>query len=562
MLTEFSIVGSGFGGGILADTLAGRGKKILLIERGGCLFSTHLLNTARPSYSRGKANSVEGNETVYDVVKAKVQVSEDSEPYIGGPVYCLGGRSNLWGTWTPMAFDETIGKYFPASINEHLFKKNGYKDAFHLVTNGSQKEVIYPLSPNGQITVEEHDDIVAELNHAIPDSKFSLMPIGAELISPAAYRFPMGAFSTTTALLNRMYAKDSNLTVMMYSEVVQVDIPGIEKGSVIPVKSDAHAEGAEDHHANGLVVRSTKTGELHTIKAGKAEIILSAGAIGTASIALNSGLQFHNRLVGKGLIDHDIWFVRFAQQRQSKWRNPINVKTRVTVGGQSCLMVVTVNSNFFLSGSSASLPISQYFDDGAQLLDPVKGRNKMRAEGFDTIAILFEFSAQLSDENEVLVLPAADPVIRVRRKRDHIEEGVQRDMESLIRKVQSIYLCNSQPSGGEDPQEPRMPIELPTPPRPQLLGFGVFAHECGTMRMDSPSKPDVPGVVDENLKVKGFSNLRVCDLSVFPVSTEANPALTLTALALRLADELAPRTPGEAPTHPSTENDIDGANKT
>lgn len=95
---DYIIVGSGFGGGPLAETLAAKNKKVLLIERGGVIFSTHVLNTSRPYYNRGASNSPEGNERVYDAVKAKVQLTDRSDSYVGGPVYCVGGRSNLWGT--------------------------------------------------------------------------------------------------------------------------------------------------------------------------------------------------------------------------------------------------------------------------------------------------------------------------------------------------------------------------------------------------------------------------------------------------------------------------------
>ena len=45
-------------------------------------------------------------------------------------------------------------------------------------------------------------------------------------------------------------------------------------------------------------------------------------------------------------------------------------------------------------------------------------------------------------------------------------------------------------------------------------------------------------VVDENLKVKGSAGLYVCDMSVMPFSTAANPVRTLAGLALRLSRNL------------------------
>ena len=45
-------------------------------------------------------------------------------------------------------------------------------------------------------------------------------------------------------------------------------------------------------------------------------------------------------------------------------------------------------------------------------------------------------------------------------------------------------------------------------------------------------------VVDENLKVHGTTGLYVCDMSVLPISTAANPVRALAGLALRLSRHL------------------------
>jgi choline dehydrogenase-like flavoprotein len=41
--------------------------------------------------------------------------------------------------------------------------------------------------------------------------------------------------------------------------------------------------------------------------------------------------------------------------------------------------------------------------------------------------------------------------------------------------------------------------------------------------------------VDEDLRVAGTQDLYICDMSVMPFSSAANPVLTLVALALRLS---------------------------
>jgi choline dehydrogenase-like flavoprotein len=64
---------------------------------------------------------------------------------------------------------------------------------------------------------------------------------------------------------------------------------------------------------------------------------------------------------------------------------------------------------------------------------------------------------------------------------------------------------------------------------------GVGSHHTGTTRMADDPKA---GVVDRNCQVHGVAGLYVAAPSVFPTASFANPVLTTTALALRLADHL------------------------
>jgi choline dehydrogenase-like flavoprotein len=61
-------------------------------------------------------------------------------------------------------------------------------------------------------------------------------------------------------------------------------------------------------------------------------------------------------------------------------------------------------------------------------------------------------------------------------------------------------------------------------------------HHMGTTRMHLDSRQ---GVVDQNSRVHGTSNLFVTGSSVFPSGGYANPALTIVALAVRLGDHLS-----------------------
>ena len=60
-------------------------------------------------------------------------------------------------------------------------------------------------------------------------------------------------------------------------------------------------------------------------------------------------------------------------------------------------------------------------------------------------------------------------------------------------------------------------------------------HHMGTTRMHTNPKN---GVVNQNCRVHGISNLFIAGPSVFPTSGYANPTLTIVALAVRLADHI------------------------
>jgi GMC oxidoreductase len=290
---------------------------------------------------------------------------------------------------------------------------------------------------------------------------------------------------------------------------------------------------------NSITIRSTTNGIIHRINSSASKVILSAGTLGTAKIALNSGLQLHHPLVGKGLIDNEVWASRVAQQRpegaKSSTREPILLQTMVNIDGHRALLSVTYNSNFFLAGSSR-MSIRQYWNqNGRKRLDPRDGAAKIQEEDFDTVAVLLEFHAELDDENEVLDVASAEPIIRIKRRAPHDDERFQITMQDLATKIRNSTLELNHQRAADI-----------LAPRPTLLGLGVFAHEVGTMRMDGPGRSD--GVVDENLQVKGFSNLFVSDLSVFPVSTPANPTRTLAGIVLRLSRFLEPDEPEKLTT--------------
>ena len=76
----------------------------------------------------------------------------------------------------------------------------------------------------------------------------------------------------------------------------------------------------------------------------------------------------------------------------------------------------------------------------------------------------------------------------------------------------------------------------PAEVRQNVLREGAYGgHHIGTARM---SATPATGVVDTECRVHGMRNLHLAGSAVFPTSSQANPTLTIVALALRLARRL------------------------
>ena len=80
-----------------------------------------------------------------------------------------------------------------------------------------------------------------------------------------------------------------------------------------------------------------------------------------------------------------------------------------------------------------------------------------------------------------------------------------------------------------------MGYKIKDPDRDRSIGDPGGHHATGTCRM--AESPEL-GITDSNLKVFGTDNLFVCSNAVMPSGSAVNPTLTLTALALRLGDQL------------------------
>jgi choline dehydrogenase-like flavoprotein len=170
-------------------------------------------------------------------------------------------------------------------------------------------------------------------------------------------------------------------------------------------------------------------------------------------------------------------------------------------------------------------------------------------DGPSRLDIKFSFGNCIDDENEVMVPPPYGCVPEIAFKNlswmDHLANsrfpalaGWQKSygqifavLNQVTYNIFSQFEINGQTARPEN--------EVWYGQEGKGFGWGTMHHAAGTMRM--PFRPRLDAsfeydtVVDEDLRVAGTQNLYVCDMSVMPFASAANPVRTLVALALRLS---------------------------
>lgn len=110
---DFIIVGSGMGGGILADDLAdrlGQNHRILVLDAGSFIYPTHVYNVSRvPNFSIAAHFDVDN-----------FTQNPTGNHFIGGkPQLAFGGRSIFWSGLIPQAQDWELD-FFPDNVRQDL----------------------------------------------------------------------------------------------------------------------------------------------------------------------------------------------------------------------------------------------------------------------------------------------------------------------------------------------------------------------------------------------------------------------------------------------------------
>ena len=531
--TDFDviIVGSGMGGGILADDLADTStKRILVLEAGSYLFPTHVYNTSRlPNADVARKYAV----------KTFTQTGDDNAEYHihERPQLNFGGRSIFWSGLIPKLQPWEL-EFFPPGVRVGIERR---LDAAALKLNASvtlghkAQEIVHALQ---QSSLADHF-IIQETPRALHQPYLS----AAGTPEDDYWIEPTGVFNTAELLINQLglnpddpaLANSQRLQVLLNHCVETVEqLPG----------------GRYRLNVKNVVADQDRQFTASTV-------VLAAGSIESPKIvrrspvftALTAAIQ---GLIGKGLTDHPTthWIDTFVTHI-GDISIPRDAHAKIIFYSRGR----TDNSGSIIYPFNIEMNINHEYWHLREN-DPTSRPPSNEPSHVSRLQIKFSFGNFLDDDNAI-EFPAAGsppyvPPIRFRNLNwvgDLAEDrfrslaGWDKDIGKIWDVLNELtYQIFSQFK--KDGSKARPEGEIWFGQGGKGFGSGTVHHAVGSLRMPFKDRFNAPAfnlvsVVDANLMVQGHPNLYVCDMSVMPYSSSANPVLTLAALALRLSEHIA-----------------------
>ncbi|MHA4844583.1 GMC oxidoreductase [Flavitalea antarctica] len=529
---DIIIIGSGIGGGVLGDDLAdriGRHKRILILEAGSFLYPTHVYNMCRfPNASIARHFAC---DTFVQ------QGTENDEFFIGEkPQLNMGGRSIFWSGLIPTLQSWELEFYPEAvrnSLESGLLAKAGEKMNESVSMGKTAADIVSKLRQ----TSLAQDFTIRETPRALHQPYLS--PDG--IPKNQFFTEPTGVFNTAELIINQL-----GLT------------PGTSHGdgNGLQLKLNHFVEDVQrdSDHRFSVVCTNTLNGATKVFRASS--VVIAGGSIESPKLIRRSSSLFNSlpqnvrNLIGRGLTDHP---------------TTAEITTFVT-NIENVTIPKTSHAKIIMYSKGRR-------DDQDQILYPFNVEMNINHEYWhlrendpnietepsnilnsaSRIDIKFSFGNCLDESNKIETPPPFGylPELRFKNqtKIEHLAfsrfpalagwNKTPEEIFAVLNRLTHEIFSKFQNNG----QTPRPENESWFGKNNKGFGYGTVHHAIGSLRM--PYRPSYKGsfifdsVVDENLQVRGTDNLYVCDMSVLPFSSAANPVRTLVALALRLSQKLA-----------------------
>lgn len=517
------VIGSGMGGGILADDLAdrrGQNVRILVVDAGSFIYPTHVFNVC---------------SAPNDTLARHFGVDNFRQPAGGGhkigekPQLAFGGRSIFWSGLIPTAQDWEL-EFFPDSVRQDLrntyLGEAGRKMNESVSLGGKAREIVQHFrntSLAGDFEIHETPRALHQpyLNpDGTPRDRFFVEPTGV--------------FNTAELLINQAgLTSDETL-----------DRNGLF------IKLNSFVESVDEVPFDWYEVKTTSTITGQQVSYYTPRVVIAAGSIESPKLINRSAIFGRlpgqvRQLVGFGLTDHPV------TAESQAYVTSLGAAPRVDLSRADHAKIIFYSRGGRDGAGHVKFPFNiemninhewwhKRDNDPTALAtpdDPTRSR----------IDIKFSFANCLDDYNGIFshANDGYTPDIRFKefanlsdllQSRFPAVAGWMRDEAQFFQLLNQTRDRVFAEFNGLDVQ---------TAPYGQSrwpFGWGTVHHACGTLRMpwkaNRSAAFDHRSVVDENLKVRGTAGMYVCDMSVMPISTAANPVRTLAGLALRLSRHL------------------------
>jgi choline dehydrogenase-like flavoprotein len=514
---DIIIIGTGAGGGTLLHALAPTGKRILVLERGG------FVPRELPNWDT-KAVNLDARYNTKEVWRDK-----DGQPLHPHTNYFVGGNTKFYGAalfrlrredfgeikhwggvspaW-PIAYDELEPYYLAA---ERLYHVHGERAEDPTEPPASGPYAYSAVSHEPRIQ-QLHDDW-ARLGH-----KPFHVPLGIMLDERERWKSPCIRCATCDGHPCLVNAKSDADVVCVKPALEYPNVTLLTNALV--TRLDTNASGREV-----TTVHVERAGATEQYSAGI--VVVSAGAINSAALLLRSANDRHPRGLANGsdvVGRHYMGHVNSVLMALSKCPNPTVFQKTLAL------------NDFYFGSEDWEYPMGhisfvgkldgQTLKAGAPAIAPGWTLDLMAKHSLD----FWLTSEDLPDPENRVTLDGQGNIVLAYRPNN--EEGHRRLIVKLKDLMKQQTRCAVH---GHECHEGVFARSLYLGQRIPLAGV---AHQNGTVRFGSDPKASA---LDTFCRAHEVDNLYVVDGSFFPSSAAVNPALTIMANALRVADHLKER---------------------
>jgi len=488
---DIVIIGSGAGGGTIAHALAPTGARILIVERGDFI----------PQEDENWSPEAVWKHMRYQTTERWLDArGREFAPYAH---YCVGGNTKFWGSvlfrlrredfreirhvdgvspaW-PIDY-ETLEPYYEHA--ECLYHVHG--EAGHDPTEPPRRRP-YPYAP------VPHSPMMATIVARLRDQGLHPSPL------PLGLRDGCVLCNTCNSFACKLHAKSEADVCCIRPAMARSNVTLWTRARAHRLLTDRSGQRVEaveiDRHGRDVRVSA-------------ALVIVSCGAVNSAALLLRSTSRAHPTGLGNssGLVGR-----RYMAHLATMMQGFHPLRPNDTVFQKT----VAIN-DFYFRGPETDYPLGQIQSQGrthavmAQTVAPwipLWAYKAWVARGVDWLAL----SEDLPDpDNRVTVEP--DGRIRLHYRPNNVKAHRQLVKETTrILKRLGFWAVVTHSHGGRN-----------------------TTHQCGTLCFGTDPRTSV---LDIYCRSHDVANLFVVDASFFPSSAAVNPALTIAAQALRVADHI------------------------